>query len=392
MAQFAATKAVLVYVAVFFLTSIALRGGKLLVALGALHLGANAFLVGILAAGFAVMPLILSVPAGRVADRIGPQRPILFGSCAMALALVLPVLYYHLAVLFLCAVLLGLGQIAIQISVHIAVGLISTAEQRSGNYATLTLGVSVAAFVGPLIVGATSDHFGLQPAFAVSAAMAVLIALPALRFSRSIALPPAKARDRKGEHLLDLVKGRALRQVIVMSAVAMTGVELFAFYIPVYGTSIGLSGTTIGMVLAAYAAAAVFVRLGARYLLKGRDEALVLCFAMLVSAGAFALLPVFPNVHALLSLSFLLGLALGLASPLTLSLSYSRAPEGRSGEALGLRITVNKITQIAVPLTFGALGVAFGVATVFWGNAVILLLGGLISAAGLRPRPGGSAE
>ena len=55
-----------------------------------------------------------------------------------------------------------------------------------------------------------------------------------------------------------------------------------------------------------------------------------------------------------------------------------RSP-GRAGEALGLRLTVNKFTQIVVPIAFGSLGTAAGVHPVFWTNALLLLAGGYLS-------------
>jgi MFS family permease len=79
--------------------------------------------------------------------------------------------------------------------------------------------------------------------------------------------------------------------------------------------------------------------------------------------------------------AFLLGIGLGCAQPLTILLTYNHAPPGRSGEALGMRLTVNKLTQILVPLTFGAIGSAFGLLPVFWANGVFLLAGGFVSLA-----------
>jgi hypothetical protein len=57
-----------------------------------------------------------------------------------------------------------------------------------------------------------------------------------------------------------------------------------------------------------------------------------------------------------------------------------------------MRLTVNKITQIAIPLVFGGIA-AFGLYPVFWANAAFLLAGGLVSVkhlrkAGLERRPG----
>jgi len=60
-------------------------------------------------------------------------------------------------------------------------------------------------------------------------------------------------------------------------------------------------------------------------------------------------------------------------------LIFSRAPEGRSGEALGMRITINQFMHIAVPILFGSLGTFFGVAPVFFINSVILAGGGWLN-------------
>jgi hypothetical protein len=62
-------------------------------------------------------------------------------------------------------------------------------------------------------------------------------------------------------------------------------------------------------------------------------------------------------------------------------LIFSRAPDGRSGEALGMRVTINQITHIAVPVLFGTIGSVFGVAPVFITNALILAGGGVLNRA-----------
>src|SRR5215467_9293700 len=92
-------------------TNIALRGSRVLVSLSALHLGANSFMVGVLAALFSVFPLALAVYAGRVSDRVGVRLPIVLGSAGMAAALFLPALHEDLFLLLACPTLIGLGQI-----------------------------------------------------------------------------------------------------------------------------------------------------------------------------------------------------------------------------------------------------------------------------------------
>ena len=79
-------------------------------------------------------------------------------------------------------------------------------------------------------------------------------------------------------------------------------------------------------------------------------------------------------------ISFVLGLGLGCGQPLSIILTYNHAPANRAGEALGLRLTVNKFTEILVPIAFGSLGTAAGIFPVFWANALLLLIGGYFSA------------
>src|SRR5258708_12712918 len=65
------------------LNSIAQRGSKVVVSLYALELGAGAAAVGVLAALFAVFPLLLAVQAGRISDRYGVRMPIRLGGPAL---------------------------------------------------------------------------------------------------------------------------------------------------------------------------------------------------------------------------------------------------------------------------------------------------------------------
>jgi hypothetical protein len=115
-------------------------------------------------------------------------------------------------------------------------------------------------------------------------------------------------------------------------------------------------------------------RLARRY-----TEIGVLTASLFLAALTYALLPALHEAVLLALAAFTLGLALGSAQPLTIILTYNNAPEGRSGEALGMRIMANKVTQIGVPLAFGGLGAAMGAAPVFLATAGFLFVAGLLS-------------
>jgi len=368
------------------LSSIAHRGSKVLVSLDALQLGANSFMVGVLAALYAVFPLLLAVYAGRVSDRFGVRYPILFGSVGMTAGLFLPALQDGWVVLFLCPTLIGLGHIFFHVSIHNAVGSIGSAAERAKNFSTFSLGASVATFIGPSLAGFSIDALGFRPTFIALAAISLVVVLLALAFPGRVLPRGEHHDDKQARRALDLLKEAPLRRTLLMSGVTLTGIELFSFYMPVYGQSIGLSASRIGLVLSSYAAAAFVVRLLMQKLVMRYTETGVLTGSLFIATATYALFPFLSGAPMLVATAFLLGLGLGSAQPLTIMLTYHHAPPGRSGEALGMRLTVNKITQISIPLVFGGVGAVFGLAPVFWANAAFLLAGGIVSVKDLRSR------
>ena len=102
--------------------------------------------------------------------------------------------------------------------------------------------------------------------------------------------------------------------------------------------------------------------------------------AMAIAALVYVMYPFFNTLEALIGLSFLLGLGLGVSQPMVLSIMARSAPAERLGEATGLRLTLVYGTQTALPSAFGAMGSLFGVGALFWGMAI--LLGGALVGVG----------
>src|SRR5687767_7723545 len=366
------------------LSSISLRGGKMAVSLHALDLGAGSAAVGVLAALFAAFPLVLAVQAGRLSDRFGVRMPIVCGTFAMAAGLALPLVNAHIALLFLCAALVGLGHVFFHVSMHNLVGALGEGAERTRNFATFSLGISIAAFIGPSLAGFTIELAGYSAAFALLALIAALPAAYLLVVPKVVAPRAPPVSERKSA--FDLLAIPALRRTLIMSGVTLTGIELFSFYLPIYGRAIGLSASVIGVVLSSYALAGFLVRSIMHRLAQRYTELGVLTGSLFVAAVTYFIVPGLGSGWPLAAAAFALGLALGSAQPLTIILTYNHAPSGRSGEALGLRIMANKLTQIAVPLAFGGFGAALGAAPVFLATGAFLLLAGVASLRVVAPQ------
>jgi MFS family permease len=375
--------AVYLVVLLSLLNSISQRGSKVSVSLYALELGAGSLTIGVLAALFAAFPLLLAVHAGRVSDRFGVRAPIFAGCVVMALGLLLPVIQGSLAMLVLCASLTGLGHIFFHVTIHNLVGALDE-EQRTKNFATFSLGSSIAAFIGPSAAGFGIELAGYGPTFA---GLAVFAALPALLVVtlRGI-VPPRAVQEPHAEKrsAWDLLANPPLRRTLITSGVTLTGIELFSFYLPIYGRAIGLAPSSIGMILSTYAVAGFLVRVFLHRLSERFGEVGVLTGSLFLAAAAYAAVPALTDGVLLAGAAFALGLALGSAQPLTIILTYNHAPKGRSGEALGMRIMANKVTQIGMPLLFGGVGAALGSVPVFLATGAFLLGGGVLSLLSSR--------
>jgi predicted MFS family arabinose efflux permease len=130
-----------------------------------------------------------------------------------------------------------------------------------------------------------------------------------------------------------------------------------------------------------YAVALLAVRAAMPYLVRHSSEERVLSFSLFLAAAVCVGFPFASGYPALLGMTFVIGLALGCGGPISLVLAYNRSPPGRSGEGVGLRQTVNKATEVVVPMIFGSVSAALGMLPVFWLDALMLAYGGLLMRA-----------
>lgn len=355
---------------------IVLTGMRVTVSLDALARGASAATVGTLMALFAILPMLLAIPAGRMADRIGVRTPMLAGSCGVALAAVLPVFLPGLVALFATAALTGVSFMVYQVSAQYATGEVGPPATRSRNFGLLALGYSTSSIGGPLIAGLIIDHAGYRPVYAVFA-LAPLLAVAVIA-SRRLALPgPHPAHEAAdGGHAFQLLRHPVLRRVFVLNCLISMAWDLHTLFVPIYGNAIGLSASQIGLILASFGTATFAVRLAMPLVARRFSEDQVLTAAVFVAALVYLAFPFSRNVGALMTLSFCLGFGIGAGQPMVLALLHHHAPPGRMGEATGVRMSLVNSISVAVPLVFGAVGGAVGLSPVLWSVGVFLATSG----------------
>ena len=303
----------------------------------------------------------------------------LAGSCGIAVGVALPALMPGLSSLFFTAVLIGVSFMAFQVATQYATGEMGGAELRVRNFGLLALGYSTSSIAGPLIVGFGIDHAGFRATFAL---LALLPLIPVFVLAtHRVALPgPHPAHQTHPlSRALDLVTHAKLRRVFVINALMSMAWELHTIFVPIYGNSIGLSASVIGLILATFASATFVVRLAMPAIARRLTEHQVLTTALFIAGAVYIAFPFSRNVAMLMTLSFCLGLGLGSGQPMVMALLHSHAPPGRMGEAAGVRMSLINSMAVAVPLAFGAFGSAFGLAPVLWSVGLCLTTGGWLT-------------
>ncbi len=362
-------------------TFLPVNAARVLLALYALELGAQPLAVGFLTATFSLFPMMLAVYAGKITDRVGARWPVFGGTVIVLCGMLVPYFARSLSALYIAAAMNGLAFAFFSVSLQNLIGLMSTPHQRPQQFSTFSLMVAMANFAGPLFAGFTIDRSGYGVACLYVALFAIIPMVMLAGWGGR--LPGGTSGPKPAGSVRETLADPAVRKTLATGGLLMAGQDLFQTYMPVYGHSIGLSASAIGVVLGTFASAAFVVQIVIRRLIARFSAELLLTYTLYIAAASFIFIPFSHSATVLTLLAFMFGLGICCGQPIITMLMFSHSTEGRSGEALGLRITVNHLTRVVSPVVFGSLASAFGVSPLFWISAVLLSAGGTIA----RPKP-----
>lgn len=356
---------------------IAIAGSRPLITLYASELGADHIEIGVIVAIYALLPLMLSIYIGKLVDQFGKRTPLLLSVVLGFIALIIPVLLNNLIGVYISQMIAGLGQIIFVIAFQSYVGRFSKKKLTDYYVSIFSIGMAVGHFIGPLISGLIADTVSYAQSLAWLG-IAIIFMLPFIFFldQREEKRRGAqdKVDDKRGKST-EFLRNDALRQAFFISAIVLLGKDLFIAYFPLLAADKGYSNSMIGFIIALNAAAGILIRMVLPVLLKRFKEYAIVVLSILISGLLFVSLPVFDHLWLVIILSFILGFGLGIGQPLSISLTINLLPHERVGEGLGLRLTINKMTQVAGPIVFGAFSSLTGIASIFYICGAVMIAG-----------------
>ncbi|MFD1201811.1 MFS transporter [Leucobacter albus] len=352
-----------------------------------LALGKDGAWLGYSAAAFALPPLMLALPSGRLVRRFGERTSMVIGGAAFLVA-VLIVLCAGTspAGLIAASAMIGCGVLFSVVGEQSWVMSVVPGGRLDFAFGIYTLATSTGQMLGPLLllIRPLSPAAGAQPAATALAEIAWLcFALASVALLLSCVISPSGAGGAAAPTggVLQLLRSPGVPAALYASSIVLTSLDIAIMYLPLLAESRGISAGWVSAMLVARGAATMLSRvtLAAMTRTFGRR-------AVLIGGGGVAGLALIslslplPPLWALVSFA-LYGLAAGTVQPLTMSWMTLITTLDQRSIAASLRLLGNRIGQTGVPLVAASLSSFGGAAAVFGAVGTGLLAAAVLSRA-----------
>ncbi|WP_328889819.1 MFS transporter [Streptomyces sp. NBC_00316] len=363
----------------------------------ALSLGADERAIGVITGVYALLPLFAAVPLGRRTDhgRCAPLLPLgvvlIAGGCALSgTSGSLPALAAWSGVM-------GLGHLCFVIGAQSIVARQSSAAEQDRNFGHFTIGASLGQLIGPIAAGyVISERDGALArtsalALVVSAAVAAASFVSLRRIEHRTA-PGARAAARADKVPVGrILRTRGVPAGIFISLAVLSATDILTAYLPVVGEHRSIAPATIGLLLSLRAAATIACRLVMTPMLRVLGRTTLLTATCLLAGLLCAGIALPVPVWALATMLAVLGFCLGVGQPLSMTTVVQAAPAEARSTALALRLTGNRLGQVAAPASAGAIAGVAGTAAPFVMLGALLLAAAGLGIRGGRARTAGAA-
>ncbi len=355
--------------------------------LWAVMLGASPLMIGVVIGSRQVLPMLFAIHGGALMDRLGTRRMLVaFGLIGMATPVLFPMFPWVGAAIAL-QMISGLAESINWIG---AQALVGQAMKGHPTYAgRLSFALRMGNLSAPPLIGAAWDLLGPWGAFGflslwVGGGLIAALVLPAGTGMSQIAATQTRHtwRDlvpRLSDYIaaLRLLAIPAILLVMASTVLRHSGTAIQGSFYVVYLEQIGITGTSIGLLLGAFGVVGALGSLTPGMLARFIPTHWLLIAATLGSIAFMAVTPLLGTFALLLIAIGLRGGVQGASMTLMISITAQSAGTGAQGKAVAVRITANRFTSMLVPVIMGAVVEAVGLENGFF------IIGGVAVAATL---------
>ncbi len=323
--------------------------------------------IGVIAATFAIFPILIAVQIGRFIDRGHDAHTAWFGATLFVIAATGFVLWPTATGLLVSTAVLGTGHICLMASqqmLSVRAAGPRHLEQVLGNY---MVAGAIGQALGPYVVGwagggATVPPTGLLFTVALAISAVSLITILSIRPDRTA------THEDAGDTVVPiaaLLKTPGVAAVIVTGIVIVSASDIILVYIPLLGAERHIGVQDIGWLLTTRAAASMVARLFYVRLVEALGRWPLMIVSAVAYAGAFVALAIPLSFWAMIAIMAVMGFSFGLATTLSITIVVDMTERGAQGTANSLRIMGNRIGQFALPFGASLVAAAAGLSGLF---------------------------
>lgn len=344
----------------------------------ALELHANAAQVGLIAAIYALFPVLLALQFGRLVGKLGEGKFIIMGTIMMMLTSILLLLAQSLLLLTLATALAGVAHLACMVGGQTMVALRTPRENYDRYFGLYTFSAALGHMTGPILATLVAGSNGNLPrstsnAFLLGVVLSVIALVPVLSWWRERPTVAAKAHDEGTfAAAFKLVKKPGIFAAIYISLAISATADVLVVFLPLFGNENNFSSYAIGIILALRSGTTMTSRLFLGRLSNRFSTYQLLMWSTAISVVACGAMAFANTVISLAIIVFIAGFSLGIGQPLTMSLVSQKTQADERALAVSARLTGNRLGQFIVPALAGGLAAASGAGAVFIGLAVLL--------------------
>ena len=343
----------------------------------AVELNLSIVWLGLIAATFAICPILIAVRVGRQIDRGYDAQTTWLGAAIFAVACTAFAFALTPVALLVASTVMGTGHIMLMASQQML--CVRAAGPRSlesvfGNY---MVAGAIGQGLGPYVVGYLGGAASVPPTqllFIIAAAIAAMTLAVVLAI-RPGPNKPLAIGESEVVPVRQIVRIPGLVEVVLAGVILVASSDIIVIYVPLLGAERNIDVHAIGLLLTVRAAFSMVARLfyARMVAMFGRWPLMtVSTFACAASYAAFAApLPLWA-MHMAIAV---MGFSFGLATTLSITIVVDMTSAGARGTTNSLRIMSNRAGQFVLPFGAGLLAAAAGLSGLF------LVLAAAISAS-----------
>ena len=353
----------------------------------AVELGLSLVWLGLIAATFAIFPILIAVRVGRFIDRGYDTRTAWIGALIFALSMTGFALWPTPGGLLLFSTVMGFGHIMLMAShqmICVRAAGPKSLEAVFGNFMVVT---AIGQGFGPYVVGWMGGSAAIpptQPLFVIATGFAVT----ALAFT--LMMKPARmASASKDESdvvpISQILRIPGLVAVITAGVVMVAASDTVVVYIPLLGAERNIDVHDVGLLLTVRAAASMVARLFyARMVAAFGRWPLMIAGTFVCGLGYAAIAAPIPlwAMHVAIAA---MGFSFGLATTLSITIVVDMTTVSARGTTNSLRIMSNRAGQFVLPFGAGLVAAVAGLSGLFGLLAIAIAAA---ATAMVRKRPG----